>query len=223
VRLRLAAAALLALRLALAPAGLRAYGGTMQAGLDGTQPWDTVPQAEADLELWGYGGDGHPALGPGLRLGLTDWLQASGAWRAPLGGQAQQADLGLQLREPEHPDRWPALALMADAPYDGAAWQPRGGLVAQVEPFDSSLTLNALWGANGWWGLRGGLWTPYVTEFLRLGAELASERGGLSACTPQLLLNGPGDISLALGCRIGLPGRGLGWALRLSYDLFPNP
>lgn len=209
--------------LALAPAGLAAYGGSIQAGLDGTQPWDTVPQKEADLELWGLGGDGRPAWGPGLRAGLTDWLQASGDWLKAADGGPDRADLGLELREPEHPDAWPALALIAAAPYDGAAWRPRGGLVAQVEPFDSSLTLNALWGADAWWGLRLGAWTPYVAEDVRLGAELAWERGAATACTPQVLINGPGDISLALGCRVGLADGAVGWSLRLSYDLFPNP
>ena len=55
--------------LALAPAGLAAYGGSIQAGLDGTQPWDTVPQKEADLELWGLaataGRPGAPACARG--------------------------------------------------------------------------------------------------------------------------------------------------------------
>jgi len=218
-RARLAALGLL---LALA-AGLRAYGGSTQAGLDGSQSWDTVPQEEADLELWALGGDGRPALGPGIRMGLTDWLQASGDWLPATAGGATRADVGLQLREFSHPDAWPALALLAEAPYDGTAWRPRGGLVAQVEPFDSSLTLNALWGQDAWWGLRLGAWSPYVAEDLRLGVELALEQGSLTACTPQLLVNAPGDISLALGCRVGLPDGAARWILRLSYDLFPNP
>jgi hypothetical protein len=220
VRLSLGAAALL---LALAPGALRPYGGSTQAGLDGTQAWDTVPQTEADLAFWAYGGDGHPALGPGVRLGLWDQLQVSGRWRKALNGEADLADLGLELREADYPDAWPALALIADAPYDGSAWRPQAGVVAQVEPYDSSLTLNALWGADGGWSVRACAWTPYVAYFVRLGAELAAQRAGLSACTPQVLINGPGDISLALGCRIALPGGAVGWALRLNYDLFPNP
>jgi hypothetical protein len=224
VRLKALLLALLLGGWGAAPAALPAYGGSTQAGLDGTQPWDTVPQEEADLELWGRFGDGRPALGPGVKLGLLDWAQASGAWFKGLDGQADRAELGLQLREPTHPDWRPALALMARAPYDGAAWHPRGGLVAQLEPWDACVTLNATWGADGPWALQAGLWTPYVAEFVRLGLEGAWAPGGGSGWTPQLQINGPGDISLALGCRIDADGGGgQHWAFRLSYDLFPNP
>ena len=211
-----------ALALGCVPTVLGAYGGTMQDGLGGTLTWDTVPQEEADLALWGLGGDGRPALGPGARVGLTDQLQASARWFKALDGQPDRSELGLVLREAYFPDHRPALALIARAPYDGTAWHPRGGLLLQVEPFDSCLTLNAEGGLDGW-DLHLGFWTPYLAAFTRLAAELAWSQDSRAVFTPQLLLNGPGDISLALGCGLGLADGAVGWSLRLSYDLSPNP
>ena len=209
--------------LLMAAATLGAYGGGMQDGLGGTRTWDTVPQEEADLALWGLGGDGRPALGPEARVGLTDELQASARWLKALDGQPDRLDLGLVLRETDFPDHRPALALIARAPYDGSTWRLRGGLLLQVEPFDSCLTLNAEAGTNAWWGLHLGWWSPYVAEDLRLAAELSLESAAGAVCTPQLLINGPGDISLALGCGVGLTDGAVGWSLRLSYNLSPNP
>lgn len=209
----------LLLSFCLLAARLSAYGGSEEDWLSGTQSWDSVPPKEVDVAL--LGGDDYAGLA--AKAGIFDILQASADWRHDLGGAPESGELGLKLREPDFP-RWrPALAVYGLAPFAGSQWQRWGGLALGWEPFDLSLALNAEAGEDGHWRLRAGIWTDYVAEMLRLGAEAEWPDGALAQWTPQLLINGPGDLSLVLGARLDASGSGARWMMRLSYQIFPNP
>lgn len=218
--------------------GLGAYGGTPEAWLGGTLGWDTVPFKEADLELYSEGADGRPAWGLGVQAGLWDRLQAHAAGRWTPDGGAPLWEWSLQAREGyfrhfsrQRPSSWfPPSALYARGAWDGARWGHALGWVAVFSAAieaSHSLVVNveAPLGSGGA-GLRGGYWSPYWAETLRLGLEWALEPGleQRQVWIPQALFNGPGDLSLSLGLRLdpagSLPARALA---RLSYQLFPDP
>lgn len=203
---------------------LAASGGSPEAWLGGTQPWDTTPMKELDLELRGAGGDGAPGAGVAAQWGVVDTLQVAADWEQPLKGGDGLGELRAQWRETEFPDWRPALALLGRASYASGVWEPRGGLLAAWEPFDSSLTVNATAGGSQPWLLRAGFWTPYVATMLRLGVEAAWSGGVYGSVCPQLLINAPGDLSLSLGVRLdALEGVAPRYLVRLSYQLFPSP
>lgn len=233
--------ALAGLLLLITSARLAATGGTPEAWLGGTLPWDSMGYCEADLELHADGADGDSAYGLGTQLGLTDWLQAGvqGRWSAD--GQRAPLGLVLQAREPffrgaslrRFSSGWliPPLAAYGRWRWDGGRWQGRAGLIAVLLPFaemDSSTQLNVEAGPEGAWGLGLGFWTPYLSEMLRLGVEwrrdAASGGSTQDRWVPQVLLNGPGDLSLSVGVSLDPSGdRAPRYSTRLSWILFPNP
>lgn len=202
---------------------LAAWGGTPVNWLGGTQPWDSTPFEEVDLQALGGGGDGQGQAGLAAQWGVLDELQASGTWLRPVpsGGSSGEADL--RLREPYYPDRRPAFSVYARAPYADGLWSAWGGLSAAMAPFDSAVALNAEMGDAGRWRLRLAFWTPYLLPTLRLGAEASWLDASAEAFTPQVLVNAPGDISLQAGLRLEPQGSAPLWTARLSYELFPNP
>jgi len=109
------------------------------------------------------------------------------------------------------------------APFAQDAWQAWVGVSAAIEPFDSDLALNAEMGDAGRWRLRLAFWTPYLISALRLGGEASWLDASAEAYTPQLLVNGPGDLSLQAGLKLSAQGLTPLWTARLSYQLFPNP
>jgi len=214
---------LLALLLLLT-APLAALGGSPEAWLNGTQAWDTTPVEELDLELRGSGGDGAPGAGVAAQWGVVDTIQVAADLEQPVLGGSPLSELRLQWRETEFPVWRPAFALLGKATYDGMELAPRGGLLAALEPFDSSLIANVTFGRAQPWSLRAALWTPYVATMLRLGVEAAWSGGGYQSTCPQLLINAPGDLSLSLGVRLdAAQGAAPRYLLRLSFQLFPNP
>jgi hypothetical protein len=220
-------------------AGLRASGGTSEAWLGGTLGWDTVPFKEADLEVYGDGADGHPDWGLGTQTGMRDWLQVSAAGRWLTADGTAPLELGAELREPDFREmEWgggrlgallPPLAAYGRWNWDGAAWRGRVGLLIVGSAFSDtnfSLVANLEAGPDGD-GIRLGWWSPYVAAMLRLGLEWIreDEAGRLGQrWIPQVLVNGPGDLSLTVGLRLDPEGALTPRLLtRLSYQLFPNP
>jgi len=202
---------------------LAAWGGSTETWLDGTQPWDTTPMNEVDLQALGSGIDGHGLVGAGAQWGILDELQGTGSYELPVHGGDTASELDLRLREPDFPDWRPAFSVYGRAPHVDGAWTGWGGVAADWEPLESDLALNAEMGDGGRWRLRLGLWTPYITYALRLGAEASWLDGSAEAFTPQLAFNAPGDLSLQAGLRISAQGDGELWIVRLSYELFQNP
>jgi hypothetical protein len=211
------------LGLGLLAAPLAADNGSPESWLDGTRAWDSTPQDEQDVQLLSAFGDGKPALGAGLRAGLWDTLQAGGFWLPALPGGGDSAEINLKWRLDVPPGLVPGLAAYARAPWAGGAWTWRAGAVAEWDPFDGSLALNAEAGEAGAWGLRVAALTPYLLYALRLGVEAAWQPWGTDAVTPQLALNLPGDVSLDLGLRLDPGAHDERWLLRASYELFPSP
>lgn len=203
--------------------GLSASGGTPLNWLDGTQPWDSTPAGEVDLQTLGSGGGGaQTQAGLAAQWGVLDTLQASGQWATAADG-APTGGLDLRWREPYYPDNRPAFSLYARAPFSGGNWRRWAGLVATVEPFDSDLALNAEASDTGRWRVRLGAWTPYLLPTLRLGAEASWLDGVAEAFTPQVLINAPGDLSLQAGVRFDAYNGSALWTARLSYELFASP
>lgn len=220
----------LALGLACLPCkGLEAWGGDSMNWLGGTQPWDSTPYKEMDVQLAASAGRGLQAAAADAQWGILDELQFSGQYAldsnmglaATAGAPATELDL--RLREPDFPDWRPAFSVYARAPYVGQVWQGWGGLAADMEPWDGALAGNAEMGDGGQWRLRLALWTPYLATALRVGAEASWLNGAAEAYIPQILLNGPGDLSLQLGARLDAQGGQPLWTARLSYQLFPSP
>ena len=202
---------------------LAAWGGSPVSWLGGTQPWETTPMEEADLQVLGGGGGGQGLAGLGVQAGLLDDLQLSGQWLRPLEGAPSQGEADLRLREPDFPDGRPAFSVYGRLPYADGSWSGWGGVAAALEPWDMALAANAEAG-DGWeWRLRLAFWSPYVVGGLRLGAEAAWLDAHAEAFTPQLLCNAPGDLSLQAGLRLDAQGGAPLWVLRLSWQLFPNP
>jgi hypothetical protein len=221
--MRLERALLAAALLGPLVAPLAADSGGPVRWLDGTRGWDSTPQEEADPQLLSAFGDGRPALGAGLSLGLLDTLQADGYWLPALPGGQDSAEVAMKWRDLNAPDRWPGTAFYARAPWAGGRWTWRAGVVLEWDPWDWSLALNTEAGEADHSGMRAALMTPYLLYTLRLGAEADVEDADSPVVTPQLSLNFPGDISLDLGLRLD-PGRGdQRWLLRASYELFPSP
>jgi hypothetical protein len=213
----------LALACLLLSGRLSAWGGSTMTWLDGTQPWDTTPMNELDLQALGSGGDGHGLGGLGGQWGIVDELQATGTYELPVDRGDPAAELDLRLREPYFPDWRPAFSLYARAPYVDRAWTGWAGLAADWEPFESDVAMNAEMGDGGRWRLRLGLWTPYLISALRLGAEASWLEGSAEAYTPQVAVNAPGDISFQAGLRVDAQDKTELWMLRLSYEIFQNP
>jgi hypothetical protein len=214
---------LLAAALLLTAGRLAAWGGSPLTWLDGTQPWDTTPAKEADVQVLGGGGDGQGRAGLATQLGILDELQASGQWFKPLDGAPATGEADLRLREPDFYDWRPAFSAYGRAPFARGAWSAWGGLSAAMEPFDTGLAANAEVGDGGRLRLRLALWTPYLVQTLRLGGEASWLDAAPEAYTPQVLFNGPGDISLQAGLRLDAQGGAPLWTARLSYQLFQNP
>jgi len=212
---------LAALGLALA-VPLGADSGGPVRWMDGTRGWDSTPRHEADPQLLSAFGDGHPALGAGLSLGLLDTLQADGYWLPALPGGLDSAELGLKWRNELPPGALPGTDLYARAFWSGGRWSWRAGAALEWAPWDWSLVLNSEIGEAGQGGVRAALMTPYLLYTLRAGVEAAKETGD-GAVTPQLSFNFPGDVSLDLGLRLDPIQGDQRWMLRLSYELFPSP
>lgn len=229
----------------LLSAPLRAGSGTTESWLSGTQAWDTSPYKEADLELYADGADGRPDLGTGAQIGLQEWLQAGIEGRWLLDGSAAPLRLTLQAREPYYRDfprfdgpwrLWdlvPPMALLGRWDRDGAQWVGSAGLIIAIHPLDRlglSGIVNLEAGSGGLLFVRAGLWSPYLLPMLRAGLEM-TRRAATAAgpeqgllWTPQILLNGPGDLSFSLGVELDAEqSRPARWLTRLSYQLFQNP
>ena len=214
----------LALGLALGLAApLAADSGSPVQWLDGTRGWDNTPQEEADAQLLGGFGDGHPALGGGLRLGLLDTLQADGFWLPALPGGLDSAELGLKWRDGHAPGAWPGISVYARAPWTGGRWTWRAGAALEWDPWDWSLVFNGEIGDRYSIAQRAALMTPYLFYTLRVGAEADWEGAAAAVVTPQLSFNFPGDVSVDLGLRLDPGHADQRWMLRLSYELFPSP
>src|ERR1700722_11195164 len=128
---------------------LAAWGGSTETWLEGTQPWDTTPMNEVDLQVLGSGGDGHGLVGPGAQWGILDELQASGTYEWPVHGGKPASVLGLRLRERVFPDLRRAFSVYGRAPYIDGTWSGWGGVAADWEPLESDLALNAEMGDGG--------------------------------------------------------------------------
>jgi hypothetical protein len=213
----------LAAALFLLAGRLAAWGGTPLNWLGGTQPWDSTPFEEVDLQALGNGGDGEGQAGLGAQWGVLDELQASGNWLRSLPGGASSGEADLRLREPYFPDWRPAFSVYARAPYADGLWSAWGGLAADISACESDVAMNAEMGDGGRWRVRLAFWTPYLLTTLRLGAEASWLDASAEAFTPQVLVNVPGDISLQAGARLEPQSAAPLWTLRLSYELFPNP
>jgi hypothetical protein len=210
--------------LILLAAPLAAWDGTPLPWLDGTQPWESTPFEELDVQAMASGGAGHGLAGGAAQWGILDELQASGQWEGPVPRQGDPvAELDLRLREPYFPDWRPAFSIYGRAPYLDGTWSAWGGLAADWEPLDADLALNAEAGDDGSWRLRAALLTPYVATTLRLGLEASWLNACAEALTPQILVNAPGALSFQAGLRYGVQDRSERWTVRLSYELFPNP
>jgi hypothetical protein len=214
-----AGALLLCMGLArLAPA----FGGTQLRWMGGTIPWDTVPGKELDVELRSAFGDGRPGLGAGLSAGVFDQLQAAAQWDQPLDGIPGRGEASLVAREQGYPSWRPALAVYVRSAFGAVAPEARPGLVAAIEPWDHSFTVNAEAGSSGN-AVRLGYWTPYVTSFLRLGMEGQWAQGQAEwVLLPQAAVNLFGDVSFTFGGRRGAAGDWT-YLFNASYILFPSP